>query len=285
MDTGPERRGAASTGADGVNRSDAVGERTRPVAVRVGMPGGVIVDSGAAGTEPVAGLAGGVGALGRVAGVDASGGCGDCAGGAMKTGAVLRVTGGGVAVSRSDAVGERPVGDFAGAGGDPALASACVRPKAGGSGPVDGRDERSGAGIDEVDGFGALPCGGSGELDGRAGGICTWDVRLGRLGGGAAASGARRIDMPVMGGSGSVVGRAPGTGLITVGAREKTGGVTLPEGVGVMEGRARVGGRGGAGWVVRCSCTVGGREKFTGGFGLVTPGVTGAGGRIAPGDV
>jgi hypothetical protein len=109
-------------------------------------------------------------------------------------------------------------------------------------------------------------------------------VRRGGLFGGAAEPGAGRVDMPDRGGSGSVVGREPGTGFITVGAREKTGGVTLPEGVGVRVGRARVGGRGGAGWVVRCSCTVGGREKFTGGFGPVTPGVALAGGWIAPGD-
>jgi hypothetical protein len=290
MNTGPDRRGAASTGADGVNRSDAVGERTRPVAVRVGVPGGAIVESVRAGTEPVAGLAGRVGELGDAAGVDAegaaaSGCCGDWGLGGMNTCAVLRVTGGGgVVVSRSDAVGERPVGDFGGVGGAAALARACVRPKAGGSGPVEGRDERSGAEIEEVGGFGVLPCGGSGEVDGRAGGTWICDVRRGTVLGGAAVPGAGRVDMPEMGGSGSVVGREPGTGLITVGAREKTGGVTLPDGVGVTLGRARVGGRGGAGWVVRCSCTVGGREKVTDGFGPVTSGGTLGGGRIAPGD-
>jgi hypothetical protein len=81
------------------------------------------------------------------------------------------VTGGGVVVNRSDAVGERPVGDFAGVGGAPAAASGCVRPKAGGSGPVEGRDEKSGAASDEVGGFGVLVWGGSGEVDGRAGGM------------------------------------------------------------------------------------------------------------------
>jgi hypothetical protein len=101
--------------------------------------------------------------------------------------------------------------------------------------------------------------------------------------GGAAVPGAGRVDMPDRGGSGSVVGREPGTGLITVGAREKAGGVILPDCV--TAGSARVGGRGGAGWVVRCSCTVGGRDKLTGGFGPVTSGGRFAGGRSAPGDV
>ena len=93
MKTGPERRGAASTGADGVNRSEAVGERTRPVAVRVGVPGGAIVESAGGGTEPVAGLVAGDSELGGVADVAAGsasviGCCGDRGVSGIKTGAV-----------------------------------------------------------------------------------------------------------------------------------------------------------------------------------------------------
>jgi hypothetical protein len=173
--------------------------------------------------------------------------------------------------------------------------------------------------------LGVPECGGSGEVGGRAGGICTCEVRdlevspagaseIGgsgsvarsepgtsackagareKTGGGevlaegvadgmvrAGAPGTDCTDRPETGGSGSVVGREPSAGEL--GALEKTGGVVLPEGV--TDGRARVGGRGGAGCVVRCNCTVGGREKFRGALGPVTPGVMLAGGRIEPGD-
>jgi hypothetical protein len=63
----------------------------------------------------------------------------------MKTGADLRPTGGGEEVNRSMAVGERegPVGGRA-EGGRASL-SDWVAPKAGGSGPVAGRNEVGGA--------------------------------------------------------------------------------------------------------------------------------------------
>ena len=261
------------------------------MAVRVGVPAGA-AESVAAGTEPVGGLAGGVDGG---AGALASGSCGVRGVRGMKTGADLRETdeGGGVVVRRSEAVGERvgPVGGFAAAGGvvfpvsaNGALASACVLPKAGGSGPVEGRDVVAGAGSGVVGALEAADCCGRMEVGGRAGGI--WICEVGDFmvpPGGVIEPVAGRVDMPETGGSGSVVGREPCAG-VRVGALEKTGGWTLPEGDGVTGGSARVGGRGGAGWVVRCSWTVGGREKLTGGLGPVKPGVTLAGGRIAPGD-
>jgi len=176
-------------------------------------------------------------------------------------------------------------------------------PECGGSGEVGGRAggsctcevrdlEISPAGAAEP-AAGTLDTGGSGSVArsepgtsaGRAGarekaggvvlaeGVADGMVRAG-------APGTDCTDMPETGGSGSVVRREPSAGEL--GAREKTGGVVLPEGV--IEGRARVGGRGGAGWVVRCNCTVGGREKFRGALGPVAPGVMLAGGRIEPGD-
>jgi hypothetical protein len=210
----------------------------------------------------------------------------------MKTGADLRETGGGDVVRRSEAVGERvgPVGGFAAEGEEVgpvsdngALASACVLPKAGGSGPVVGREVVAGAaGSIVVGGLLAADGGGRTEVSGRAGGICTWEVGdFVVLPGGVTEPVAGRTDMPERGGSGSVVGREPGAG-VRGGALEKTGGWTLPEGV--TGGSARVGGRGGAGWVVRCNWTVGGREKWTGALDPVASGVSVAGGRIALGE-
>jgi hypothetical protein len=102
------------------------------------------------GTELVAGLAGGVVELGGVAGVDAgdapaSGCCGVRGVSGMKTGADLRLTGGGEEVNRSMAVGERegPVGGRAEGGRE--SVSGWLAPKAGGSGPVAGRNEVGGA--------------------------------------------------------------------------------------------------------------------------------------------
>jgi len=241
---------------EGVRRSEAVGDRRRPVADRVGVPvGGASL---AAGTEPVGGLAG----------ASASGCCGVRGVSGMKTGAVRRVTGGGEEVKRSEAVGERvgPVGGLVAgeAGAAPVVAegrvSGWVPPNAGGSGPVEGCDEVGGAASCEVGGRAALVIGGSAEVGGRAGGtgICEVGGR-GVPPGGAREPGAGRVDMPDNGGSGSVVGREP-CEVRNVGALEKTGGaVALPEGVTAVWGG--VGGRGGAGWVVRCSWTVGGREK------------------------
>lgn len=232
-----------------------MGERRRLVAVRVGVPG-VAVESVGAGTEPVAGLAG---AVAGFAGALASGSCGVRGVSGMKTGADLRETGGGEEVRRSDAVGERlgPVGGFAAAGiagalvvGEGAAASAWVLPNAGGSGPVDGRDVVAGAGSGVVGGRVAAGCCGRMEVGGRAGGICTWEVGGLKAPPGGVMEPVGRLDMPVSGGSGSVVGRELCVG-VRVGALEKTGGVTLPEGT--TGGSARVGGRGGAGCVVRCS--------------------------------
>jgi hypothetical protein len=156
-------------------------------------------------------------------------------------------------------------------------------PKAGGSGPVDGREVVAGAaGSSVVGGLAAADGGGRREVGGRAGGICNWEVGGFRMPpGGATEPVAGRTDMPERGGSGSVVGREP-CADVRVGALEKTGGWTLPEGV--TGGSARVGGRGGAGWVVRCNWTVGGRDKGTGGLAAAASGVSLGGGRIAFGD-